>query len=415
MQVPPHVRCPQKYRNGHARSERHENAVTSRLLENYRRACQRRSRAKKYWLSRYNVTFGLPRYAFYHPARWLCAILVGLGFPEIAFAHVKWFANYDLLSPPRPALSVLSNHYFVLFCLFVVPLIFVVTVLDRYLTRRNCFLHRHASTLTDRLSDHFPTILRLGVSGFFASVFAYGCLHDWMILTPELHTRTTWVCWIQLGIAIAALLRRTAVFAGAGIVLLYGYAVISYGLFHMLDYPIFLGVAACLMIDSLHGREKGELANAVMRISAAVTLLWASIEKFAFPEWSFMLMATQPGMTLGFNPEFFMVAAGFVEFCAAFLLVTGMLSARAAAMVLLLFFLSAIVPFGVIDAIGHSVIVVVLILLTLSNNRVGHRLDTRFGLPATATLHAALFFSTLLLFIGLYYGGYYLSYQFAAS
>ena len=398
--------------------------MTSRLLENYRGARQRRSRAKKCWphslvlsriLSRCNVTFGLYRYAFYHPARWLGAILVGLGFPEIAFAHVKWFANYDLLSPPRPALSVLSSHNFALFCLFVVPLMFAVTLLDRYLTRRNCFLQRHASALTDRMSDHFPTILRLGVSGFFASVFAYGCLHDWMILTPELHTHTTWVCWIQLGIAVTALLRRTALVAGAGIVLLYGYGVISYGLFHMLDYPIFLGVAAYLMIDSLYGLEKRELANAIMRIGAAVTLLWASIEKFAFPEWSFMLLTNRPGMTLGFNPEFFMVAAGFVEFCVAFLLITGMLSARVAAMVLLLFFLSAIVPFGVIDAIGHSVIIVVLTLLTLSNNRVGHRLDTRFGLPATATLHAALFFSTLLLFIGLYYSGYYLSYQFAAS
>jgi uncharacterized membrane protein YphA (DoxX/SURF4 family) len=252
--------------------------------------------------------------------------------------------------------------------------------------------------------------LRLGVSGFFASVFAYGCLNDWMILTPELHTQTTWVCWVQLAVALFALTRRTAVLAGAGIVLLYGYGVAAYGLFHMLDYPIFLGVAAHLIIDSLYGPEKQGPAIAIMRISAGVTLLWASIEKFAFPEWSFVLLAQRPGMAFGLNPEFFMVAAGFVEFCAAYLLIVGTVSARAAALLLLFFFVSAIIPFGVIDAIGHSVIIVVLLLLALSENPSAARFGSRLGFATRATLHAGTFSATLLLFVGLYYGGYYLSY-----
>lgn len=339
--------------------------------------------------------------------------MLGLLMPVSAFAHVKWFVDYNIMCPPRPPFGVLFSDYFVMFCLLVGPIMFAVALVDRYLTRRQCFLHRHAGVLTEKLSDHFPRLLRLGVSAFFASVFLYSGAHgSSMILTPELKTQAEWIRWFQLGVAAMALTQRTAFLAGVGIVFLYGYAVNSYGLFHLLDYPIFLGVAAHLIIDSRYGRSRRELAHAVMRVATGMTLLWGSIEKFAYPEWSFVLLAERPGMTLGFDPEFYMVAAGFVEFCAAFLLITGMLSARAAAIVLLIFFLSAIGPFGLIDVIGHSVIIIVLVLLTFSDNPVARRFDTPSNLAVTAVRHTGLFFGALLLFMGLYYGGHYLSYQF---
>src|SRR5205823_6335129 len=121
-------------------------------------------------------------------------------------------------------------------------------------------------------------------------------------------------------------------------------------------------------------------------------------------------MAERPGMTLGFDPEFYMIAAGFVEFCAAFLLLTGSLAGRAAALLLLMMFASAIVPFGVIDAIGHSVIIVVLALLIFSDNHVARRFNIQGSHALTATLHTGVFLGALLLFFLLYYGGYYLSY-----
>jgi hypothetical protein len=338
---------------------------------------------------------------------WLAALAA---LPAIAEAHVKWFVAYDLSSPPRDVVSVLSNHYFVRFCLVLAPLMFAIALVDGYLTRRACYLHRQASAATERWSPYFPATLRLGVSAFFAAVFAYGCVGTGMILTPELHTHSAWICAVQLGIAALVLSRATAVYAGLGIIALYVFGVVEYGLFHMLDYPIFLGVAAYLIVDSTWGERGRALGEDIMRIAAGVTLLWASIEKFAFPEWSFILLAQRPGMTLGFSPEFYMVAAGFVEFCAAYLLITGMLSARFAALTLLAMFVSAIVPFGRMDAIGHSVIIVVLLLLALARNRVATQLNARGGVAVTATLHMAAFFATLAVFVTLYYAGYYLSY-----
>jgi hypothetical protein len=48
--------------------------------------------------------------------------------------------------------------------------------------------------------------------------------------------------------------------------------------------------------------------------------MWASIEKWAYPEWSYPLLTLHPGMTFGFTPQFYMQAAGVVEFALAFAL-----------------------------------------------------------------------------------------------
>jgi hypothetical protein len=335
--------------------------------------------------------------------------VVGL-LPAFACAHVKWFVNYDLLSPPRPALGILFSRYFILFALVVAALIFVVSLLDGHLTRRRSLLGGRMAAFEKHVSARFPLLLRLGVTAFFTAVFVYGCLYDWMILTPELRTHSGWICWIQIAVAVFALTRRTALISGIGIFFLYLFGVGQYGLFHMLDYPIFLGVAAFLVAHSVYGERGRETAFGAVRICTAVTLLWASIEKFAFPEWSFMLMAERPGLALGFDPEFYMIAAGFVEFCGAFLLLTGSVAGRAAALLLLFMFASAIVPFGVIDAIGHSVIIVVLMLLIFSDNRLARQFSVQRNAALTATLHTSIFLGALLLFFLLYYGGYYLSY-----
>jgi hypothetical protein len=330
--------------------------------------------------------------------------------PALAFPHVKWFVNYDLLSPPRPAVSVLLSGYFLMFSLFVAPLIFVVALLDDYLTRRPKLFAPGARAIEARIAEHSPLLLRLGVSAFFFAVFGYGCVHEWMILTPELRTHATWVCVVQLAVAVCALSRRTAIVSGCGIALLYVVGVSQYGLFHMLDYPIFLGVAALLIAHSIWDRKHEDLALGAVRVATAVTLLWASVEKWAFPEWSFMLMAQRPGLALGFDPEFYMIAAGFVEFCAAFLLLTGSVAARVAALLLLVMFLSAIVPFGVIDAIGHSVIIIVLMLLIFSDNKAAKYFSIKGSGLRIAALQTGYFFGALLLFFLIYYAGYYLSY-----
>jgi uncharacterized membrane protein YphA (DoxX/SURF4 family) len=232
------------------------------------------------------------------------------------------------------------------------------------------------------------------------------------ILTPELKTKAEWVRWVQLGIAVLLLSPRAAWLGSIGVFVLYGKAIQEFGLFHMLDYPIFLGVATYIFMWSCFGKRTARLADAVLRSLTAITLLWGGIEKFAYPEWSFTLLNARPELTFGLNPELYMVCAGFVEFCAAYLLISGRLASRAAAVVLLFFFVSAILPFGQIDAIGHSVIIVVLVVLAFGrDNVVSPHLDLRSP-RATAIAHASMFFSILVLLMAAYYGGHYASYRF---
>ena len=64
---------------------------------------------------------------------------------------------------------------------------------------------------------------------------------------------------------------------------------------------------------------------------------------------------------MGFYVEYYMSAAGVVEFSFALGLLWSPLVRRLSALVLVVMFASAVVPFGKIDAIGHSMIIVILI------------------------------------------------------
>jgi hypothetical protein len=161
-------------------------------------------------------------------------------------------------------------------------------------------------------------------------------------LTPELHATSAWVPTLQLAIA-ATLLRGSSAWVGAlGIVVLYACAVQSYGWFHLLDYPVFLGIAAFVAIDSLGRGRHGDTALAVLRASAAVTLMWGGAEKWLYPWWSFDVLDHQLLAARGsFSSSFFMAAAGWAEFCAAHALMFGRLGSQVAAWVLLVPFVAA--------------------------------------------------------------------------
>lgn len=324
---------------------------------------------------------------------------------QCTLAHVKWFAEYDLTQAPRSFFQIVFDDVFIVFCALLAPTIFAIAWLDRYLVQRKLFT---AGTLMHLdLSSPFVSIaIRVGVCLFFAGAAVYGFVSgDQFILTPELKTNSSAVLVTQIFIAFVVLFTQAAFLAGIGIMALYVYALSQFGFYHLLDYPIFIGVAIYLVIDSLFGEQHASASLCTLRLCTGFTLLWASIEKFAYPQWSFVLLDERPEVAFGFSPEFYMIAAGFVEFCAAYLIITGNLSSRAASVLLLFFFVSAIYYFGVLDAIGHAVIVIVLVVLALSSNPIAARLDSR-NLLTTAGAHTLMFFLTLSLFIVLYCAGH---------
>lgn len=324
-------------------------------------------------------------------ARSIAGFFVWVLGTRAASAHVKWFCAYDAAGQPRGLENVLCQDFELLLGVAVLWF-FSGCVVER--TSLGELTARSLNRFTDGLRLHNEVMIRAVCGFFFISLWAIGGI----ILTPELKTTSAWVGPLQIAIAAGLLSRRTMPLSAAGIVVLFGLAMRDYGTFHLADYPIFLGLAAYLALTGLQKNLFGVSPLDVVRYATAVTLMWASIEKWAYPEWSFPLLIEHPGITLGFDSEFYMRAAGMVEFTLAFALAWTPLVRRIAAAMLLGMFISACFEFGKLDVIGHSAIVVVLVAI-LSDNRPTEA-DYRAPWLAPAGLCAALTITLFAYYVG---------------
>jgi hypothetical protein len=292
--------------------------------------------------------------------KWGGSIACGLSLlafivPTAARAHVKWFAPYDVAQAPIGLTDVLNPTFIEL---LVLTLLVLWTLCSLERTSVGGALLGSVDEVFILLRGKIDTLIRGGTAAFFVAIWAHGGI----ILTPELTTTVAATEWLQAAIAVCLLFRVTMPLSAAGIVILFAQGVWSYGLFHMMDYPIFLGTAAYLALSGL-GRTSvlGLRPLDIARIGAAITLLWASIEKWAYPEWTYPILYAHQRLAMGLDPRFYMIAAGMVEFGLAFALLWTPLVRRMAAVVLLSMFTSAVFEFGKIDAIGHLVIIIILL------------------------------------------------------
>jgi hypothetical protein len=315
-----------------------------------------------------------------------------------ARAHVKWFAPYDVTEPPTPVGGLLTSHFLVVFAGFAL-LVFGGFLLDRLASRSGRGGIFAAPGRREELEER---MLRAGTGAFFMALFTAGGV----ILTPELKTGAEWPAWLQLGLAASMLSPRTCVLGAAGILALYGYGVAQYGVFHLADYPIFLGLAAYLALTSCAPGRLRALRMPVLYASLCASMMWGAVEKWAYPQWTFPLLEARPYLTFGIPPEDFMVVAGFVEFAFAFHILCGLGLLRLGVAGLGGIFLLAILDFGKLDAIGHLPILVAMAAMLLHGpTPLHHRLhDTRHSVFAEARRAGAAFAAATGLFVAAYYG-----------
>jgi hypothetical protein len=280
-----------------------------------------------------------------------------------AQAHVKWFADTNSADTPRPLGDVLTEPVFV--CLLLVSLfaMYLFFLVDRMALRKGVM-----SVLDARLkkldASSIWTVRAASASFFLSLAAAHFLTGSGFYLTPELLTGASWVAWLQLAMAICATRRATTPITGAGIVVLYAGAVVDYGVFHLIDYMIFLGIAYFLLVTGISRGAWRKSGFIVLFAATGLTLTWAAIEKFAYPQWTFTLLAANPGMLMGMTPMTYMILAGFVEFNITFaLLGAASMMGRIVAFGLQSVFILAIFEFGRIDAIGHLMIIAILFVL----------------------------------------------------
>jgi hypothetical protein len=307
-----------------------------------------------------------------------------------ASAHVKWFCAYNVAGQPDGLENVLCPDFEFLTGLSILALM-AGSVLEG--THVGTAMLRALDRATALIRDNLELIFRAAVAFFFIAIWGAGGI----LLTPELKTSSAIVGAIQIGIAAGMLSRRTMPLSAAGIFILYGIAIWEYGPFHLADYPVFLGVAAYLALAGGQTDFFGIRRLDVLRWAAAITLMWASVEKWAYPEWTYPLFVQHPEMTMGFAPDFYMRAAGAVEFALAFALIWTPLVRRIAAIMLAMMFVSAVFEFGKIDLIGHSLIVIALLGIAADDGGKPARWRDSWLLPVG-------YAASLVIFLTAYYG-----------
>ena len=308
-------------------------------------------------------------------------------FVGTASAHVKWFCAYDIAGQPEGLENVLCPDFEFLIGLSVLALM-TGAVFEG--TSVGTAILRAFDRVTGLLRDNIEYVFRAACAFFFIAIWGAGGI----LLTPELKTSSALIGAIQLGIAAGMITRRTMPLSAAGIFILFGIGIWQYGVFHLADYPIFLGVAVYLALLGAQMNLFGARPIDVLRWAAGITLMWASIEKWAYPEWSYPLFIQYPGMTLGFAPDFFMRAAGAVEFALAFALVWTPLVRRIGAVMLAAMFIGAVFQFGKIDLIGHSLIIVSLLAIAADDGGKAARLRDSWLLPFAYAASLAGFLAT---------------------
>ena len=165
------------------------------------------------------------------------ALMMNAGSVETASAHVKWFCAYNVAGQPLGLENVLCPDFEMLVGISIAWLLFGSVVEWSFIGDA---MLRAMDRATKFIEENTELIFRIGCVFFFVSIWAIGGI----ILTPELKTDSNWIGAIQLAIAAGMVSRRTMPLSAIGIFALFDIALWKYGVFHLADYPIFLGVAA---------------------------------------------------------------------------------------------------------------------------------------------------------------------------
>jgi hypothetical protein len=274
----------------------------------------------------------------------------------VASAHVKWLVTCDASDDPLPLQAVFTTTFW-LFSALVLALFYVACVIED--TRFGAYLSGLLDRWTASLRQRADALLRSAAAVSFAVLWADGSI----ILTPELRDSHAWLSTIQVLIAIYLTARATLPAAAAAILVLYGYGVATYGLFHMLDYPFFLGLAVYFALSVSRNSWLASLRLDCLRWTVALSLMWPSMENFLYPSWVAPVALAHPQLTFGFDVATFITAVGDAEFGLTFALFWTPLVRRLAAAVLALLLFAVTLDLGKMDGIGHLIIVTILLLV----------------------------------------------------
>jgi len=280
-----------------------------------------------------------------------------LATPLVAQAHVKWFADFSFADPPREFGDILTPTFFALVALSFVALGVAVFIESRIDGRK---WYQQIIDWFEERRDYSTLVMRIGVG--------VTMMLSWQadtLLMPDLQaSELQGIVWLQFIVALLLLFPRTTPVAGAGLLGLYLVGVFEFGAFYMLDYFMFVGIAVYLILSQVENERLKALRIPALYFSVGFSLCWLAVEKVVYPDWGLYLLEQNPELSLGFDIDFFLLGAAFVEFSLGYLLIIGVLE-RPLALVITLVFFGTTLIFGKVEIIGHTVIHASLIVFLL--------------------------------------------------
>ncbi len=215
--------------------------------------------------------------------RVLMGLVFLLFFPGTSTAHVKWFCSTADPSVPPLDLHAAITPMFGACLLAFALLLFAGTMTDHWLSHR-----RPALAETNPATRPFKEkLMRVAVGAFFLCLWDNGAVVPWSqsdgaILTPELVSGAPWIATVQFIVAVVLLWRCTCSLAAVGIVIVYAAGVADYGLFHLIEYLFFLGIAGYLALTGLRSPSIDRWRVPLLCASLSASLMWTAVEKFLY-------------------------------------------------------------------------------------------------------------------------------------
>lgn len=276
--------------------------------------------------------------------------------PFTVLAHVKWFSEFSFGDRPLALEEVVTPTFLALVLLSMITIGGLVFVDLRLADARR---YRRINDWFEERSDQSTLVMRIAAGAVL--------LLSWQadaMLVPELEITSGWIGWYQFALAFLLLFRRTVPLAGIGLMLLYGLGIERFGIFHMLDYLLYLGAGYFLAVSNASSSAIRGSGLPALYLTVGFSLCWVALEKVVYPQWGLYVLQQNPQLALGFDLRFFLLGAAFVEFSLGYLLIIGLLTRPMALLITLVFFTTTLV-FGKLEVVGHTLIHGALIVFLL--------------------------------------------------